>query len=73
MSETISVGDLLVRIGRDVRGLLDAARRGTDALASMDTAGSRMALGIRNSTLLTIGAVAAMAKALDTAITASIA
>lgn len=72
MSETATVGDLMVRISGDVRGLLTAAKQGTDALSSMDTAGGRMALGLRNSTLLAIGAVAGMAAAMDRAITASI-
>lgn len=72
MADTVSVGDLLVRISGDVSGLLASTKKGVAALAEMDTAGGRMAVGLRNSTLLAIGVIAGMAKAIDAAVTSSI-
>ncbi len=72
MADTVSVGDLLVRISGDVSGLLASTKKGVAALAEMDTAGGRMAAGLRNSTLLAIGVIAGMAKAIDAAVTSSI-
>ena len=72
MAETASVGELFVKISGTSEGLIDAAKKGVEALAQMDASGGSLRRGILTTSQVVTSGIIAMLGALDVAVKKSV-
>lgn len=73
MGDSVSLGDLFVRISGNVDGLDAAAKKGIAALGELNAGGNRLVSGMTTTTAAVTGVVLLMAKAIDSAINGTVA
>lgn len=68
MAETVSLGDLLIRISGNVDGLNASAKQATTALDSMNAGGNKLVAGMTTTTAVVAGLFIGLAKTVDAAL-----